>query len=69
MTPAQRKAAERERRRAAGLVRLEVYVRPEVRAEVRAYAEKRNREVAEVLGHHPNHGRAPIPDAPARDGA
>jgi len=44
MTPAQRKAAERERARTAGLVRLEVYVRPEVRDDVRAYAEKANRK-------------------------
>lgn len=40
MTPAERKQREREARKDAGLVRLEVYVRPEVREKVRAYAEK-----------------------------
>ena len=43
MTPAERKAKEREARRDAGLVRLEVYVRPEVREKVRDYAERQNR--------------------------
>jgi hypothetical protein len=44
VTPAERKAREREARQSAGLVRLEVYVRPEVRDEVRAFAEKMNRK-------------------------
>jgi hypothetical protein len=39
MTPAERKAAERQRRKDAGLVRCEVWVKPEHVAEVRAFAE------------------------------
>ena len=43
MTPAERKAKERDARRDAGLVRLEVYVRPEVREKARECIEKLNR--------------------------
>ena len=39
MTPAERKAAERQRRKDAGLVRCEVWVKPEHVAEVRAFAD------------------------------
>jgi hypothetical protein len=42
MTPTERKRQERERQKGAGLVRMEVYVRPEVREKVRAYAERQN---------------------------
>lgn len=42
-TPAkQRKAAERERRRKAGYVRVEVWVRPELVPRVRRYIEQLN---------------------------
>ena len=41
--PKQRKAAERERRQRAGLVRVEVYVRPADRGKVRKYAERLNK--------------------------
>ena len=37
-TPAQRKAAERQHRKEAGLVRLELYVHPEDREAIRSYA-------------------------------
>lgn len=43
MTPAERKQRERDTRREAGLVRLEVWVYPAVRDKVRAYAERQNR--------------------------
>ena len=39
-TPAQRKAAERQHRKEAGLVRLELYVHPEDREAIRSYAAK-----------------------------
>ena len=39
MTPAERKAAERQRRKDAGLVRLEMWVRPEDVAVVKAAVE------------------------------
>jgi len=48
MTPAERKQREREARKDAGLVRLEVYVRPEVRDDVRAYAEKQTAAAVKV---------------------
>ena len=38
LTPAQRKAAERQHRKEAGLVRLELYVHPEDREAIRNYA-------------------------------
>jgi hypothetical protein len=50
MTPTERKQKERDTRREAGLVRLEVWVRPEVRDEVRAYAEKRTRAAVKAAG-------------------
>ena len=39
MTPAERKAAERQRRKDAGLVRLEMWVRPEDVAATKAAVE------------------------------
>jgi hypothetical protein len=39
-TPAERQAAARERRRALGLVKLELWARPEHHARIRAYAAK-----------------------------
>lgn len=45
MTPAsQRKAAERERNKAAGLIRKDVWVRPSVWERVKAFVKKRNEE-------------------------
>lgn len=38
MTPTERKAAERQRRKDAGLVRCEVWVKPEDVAKVQAFA-------------------------------
>ena len=43
MTAAQRKAAQRERQKAAGLVRQEVWVRPEHQARVVNYVTKLNK--------------------------
>jgi hypothetical protein len=37
-TPAERQAASRERRRALGLVKLELWARPADHAKIRAYA-------------------------------
>ena len=48
MTPAERKALERERRQEAGLVRLEIYVHPDVREKVRVYAERQTRLAAKA---------------------
>jgi hypothetical protein len=50
-TPAKdRKAAERVRRQRAGLVRVEVYVRPEDRKKLRKYAERLNKRSALLNG-------------------
>jgi hypothetical protein len=46
MTPAERKAAERQRKKFAGLVRCEVWVKPEDVASVRRWAESLNNERA-----------------------
>jgi len=40
LTPAQRKAAERKRRRALGLTPLEVWAKPEHHEAIKAYARK-----------------------------
>lgn len=53
-TPVERKQKERDTRRAEGLVRLEVWVRPEVRDEVRAFAEKRTRAAVRAEVHELN---------------
>jgi hypothetical protein len=37
---AERKAAERQRRHAAGLIRMDVWVRPELRERVKRYVEQ-----------------------------
>ena len=42
MTPAERKAAERQRKKSAGLVRCEVWVKPADVASVRRWAESLN---------------------------
>ena len=42
MTPAERKAAERQRRKEAGLVRCEVWVKPEDAEDIRALAYELN---------------------------
>ncbi len=39
-TPAERKAKERERKRDAGLVRVEVWVKPEHRGQIRKLADE-----------------------------
>jgi hypothetical protein len=39
-TDAERQAAARERRRALGLVKLELWARPQHHAQIRAYAER-----------------------------
>ena len=39
-SPAERKAKERERRKALGLVRVEVWAKPEDRAKIRQLADK-----------------------------
>lgn len=44
MTAASRKAAERQRRKDAGLVRCEVWVKPEHVAAIKALADKLNAE-------------------------
>ena len=46
MTAADRKAAERQRRKDAGLVRVEVYVKPEHRQLIRDLADKLNADDA-----------------------
>ena len=46
MTPAERKAAERQRKKTAGLVRCEVWVKPADVASVRRWAESLNEERA-----------------------
>lgn len=43
LTPAQKKAAERERKRADGLRPLEVWAKPEHHAQIRAYVERLSR--------------------------
>lgn len=43
ITPAQRKAAERDRKRSAGLVPLEVWTRPEHKAAIQKYTAKKNK--------------------------
>lgn len=40
MTAAERKRAERERKRRAGLVKLELWLPPQLHARVRKYAER-----------------------------
>jgi hypothetical protein len=49
-TPAQRKAAERERRAEAGLVRLELYAHPEDWPAIKALAEKLQKRRARAAG-------------------
>jgi hypothetical protein len=48
-TPAERKAAERERRKEAGLTRLELYVHPEDHEAIKALAEKLQRRRARAI--------------------
>jgi hypothetical protein len=43
-TPTERKAAERERRKEAGLTRLELYVNPEDHEAIKALVEKLQRK-------------------------
>lgn len=43
-TPAERKAAERQRRSDAGLVRLELYAHPDNHAAIKALAERLQRK-------------------------
>jgi hypothetical protein len=43
-TPSERKAAERARRKEAGLTRLELYVHPEDHEAIKAYAAKLQRK-------------------------
>jgi hypothetical protein len=49
-TPAQRKAAERERRAEAGLVRLEIYAHPDDWPAIKALAEKLQKRRARTAG-------------------
>jgi hypothetical protein len=51
MTPAQRKAAQRERQREQGLQQLEAWVHPDVAAAVRRYVAKKNAEALERETH------------------
>jgi hypothetical protein len=46
LTPAQRKAAQRQRQREQGLVKLELWARPELHEKIRAYAERIARAAA-----------------------
>lgn len=54
MTPAQRKAAERARKREAGLIRFEAWIRPEDRARVQRYVERLGRTDRKNLSNAPN---------------
>jgi hypothetical protein len=47
MTVAERKRAERERRKSLGLVRIEVWAKPEHREKIRQLAEKLNKQPAD----------------------
>ena len=46
MTPAERKAAQRDRQREQGLMQLEAWVHPDVASAVRRYIAKKNAERA-----------------------
>lgn len=50
-TPAQRKAAQRERARAAGLKRIEIEVHPDIEDQVRRFVARKNTAAADVAMH------------------